>query len=124
MRRFVILHHETDAGSHYDLMLEVGDVLKTWSLAELPQADQEVTCKSLPDHRLAYLDYDGPISGGRGAVTRWDYGTYDRVESTATDWTVELCGHRLAGCATLTPRAPAGADASTLTFRYVPRPVP
>ncbi len=121
MPRFVILQHETDAGSHYDLMLEVGGVLKTWSLSEPPEADREVACKSLPDHRLAYLDYEGPISGGRGSVTRWDQGTYQREEPTATEWVVELFGDRLVGRATLAPHAPAGDDVSMWSFCYVPR---
>ena len=37
----------------------------------------EMDAEVLPDHRLAYLDYEGPISGDRGSVTRWDRGTYD-----------------------------------------------
>ena len=89
MPRFVILQHETDAGSHYDLMLEVGGVLKTWSLSEPPEADREVACKSLPDHRLAYLDYEGPISGGRGSVTRLGSG---HVSEGRTDRDGVGCG--------------------------------
>jgi hypothetical protein len=122
MPRFVILHHETDAGSHYDLMFEVGDVLKTWSLAERPEANRELACKSLPDHRLAYLDYEGPISGGRGSVMRWDQGTYQREEPTAAVWSVELIGDRLRGRAMLSPRGPISEDTATCAFCYVPWP--
>jgi hypothetical protein len=121
MPRFVILQHETDAGSHYDLMLEVGGVLKTWSLSEPPEADREVACRSLPDHRLAYLDYEGPISGGRGSVKRWDQGTYQREEPIAAEWVVELFGDRMVGRATLTLHTAAGDDASMWSFCYVPR---
>ena len=50
-------------------------MLKTWACREPPQAGVEIPCEALADHRLAYLDYEGPISGGRGSVTRWDRGT-------------------------------------------------
>ena len=40
MPRFVLLHHECPPGyvkpSHWDFMLEFGDVLWTWELRELP----------------------------------------------------------------------------------------
>ena len=52
-------------------MLEAGDVLKTWALPQPPQPGVEMECTALADHRLAYLDYEGPLSGNRGAVTRW-----------------------------------------------------
>ena len=29
------------------------------------------------DHRRLYLDYEGPVSGNRGQVTRHDGGTFD-----------------------------------------------
>ncbi len=122
MPRFVVLHHQTDAGSHYDLMFEAGDILKTWSLTEQPQSNRELRCTSLPDHRLAYLEYEGPISGGQGFVTRWDQGTYQRQEPMGSDWVVELHGERLAGKATLAPPARQSEKALIWTFCYLPRP--
>ena len=83
MPRFVVLRHDSPEGMHYNLMLEVGGVLRTWSLPEPPVAGVELECRLLADHRLAYLDYKGPISGGRGTVTRWDRGTYE-ISSKAT----------------------------------------
>ena len=65
---------------HYDLMLEVG-VLRTWS--EPPVAGVELECRLLADHRLPYLDYEGPISGGRGTVTPWTAG-HTKFSSKAT----------------------------------------
>ena len=72
-------------------------MLKTWALPQLPEPGLEIPCDALADHRPLYLDYEGPISGGRGTVARWDHGTY-RVELWRDDEIiVELAGAKLAG---------------------------
>ena len=101
MPRFVILRHDSPRGVHYDLMLEEGDVLKTWALPQSPEVGAEILCDALPDHRLAYLDYEGPIAGGRGSVTRWDRGTCRIIEQSDTQWIVEFHGEKLVGRVTL-----------------------
>ena len=101
MPRFVILRHDSPRGVHYDLMVEVGDVLKTWAMPQPPKAAVEMTCDALPDHRLAYLDYEGPIAGERGSVTRWDRGTCRIIEQSDTQWVVEFHGEKLVGPVTL-----------------------
>ena len=73
MPRFVVLEHVRPEDRHWDLMLESGDALATWALKHSPDSAQPIAAEQLPDHRLAYLDYEGPISGGRGAVTRSPY---------------------------------------------------
>jgi hypothetical protein len=81
MPRFVVLRHVTPPGhdrpTHGDFMLECGGALRTWALAEPPSPGRTIAAEELPDHRLAYLDYEGEVSGGRGSVTRWDAGTYE-----------------------------------------------
>ena len=72
--RFVVLEHDHPT-LHWDLMLEVDGVLKTWRLASPPTIGV-ISAQPIADHRIAYLDYEGPISGGRGTVHRWDRGTY------------------------------------------------
>jgi hypothetical protein len=76
-------------------------VLRTWRLAELPAVGARVTAELLGDHRLAYLDYEGPVSGGRGSVSRWDGGTYEVSEDGALmsgdRVTAHLHGQRLCG---------------------------
>ena len=76
MPRYVILEHD-HPHRHWDLMLESGDVLRTWRLAEPPQPGRAVAAEPIGDHRRAYLDYEGPIRGNRGRVKRWDGGSCD-----------------------------------------------
>jgi hypothetical protein len=101
MPRFVILRHQGPRGEHFDFMLEAGGVLKTWALPRAPQVGVEMDCEALPDHRLAYLDYEGPISGDRGSVSRWDCGTYSTERQNDREWAVALAGERLVGQVTL-----------------------
>lgn len=79
-QRFVVLLHEvpekSDRATHYDLMLEMGDVLWTWAIEELPKAGLILSALRLNDHRKDYLDYEGEISGNRGRVTRMMSGTF------------------------------------------------
>ncbi len=113
--QYVILHHKMDGGEHWDLMLERGEVLLTWQLLREPVAPVSSRCDSqaenpshtrshLPiparrigDHRKAYLDYEGPISGGRGHVRRVDAGTVEFEQLTASRCVVDLHGDRLRG---------------------------
>lgn len=99
MARFVLLLHDCPnqkpRPTHCDLMLETGDALATWALATLPSdwqtslRDSQLTfalnnfvdAERLPDHRLAYLDYEGPVSNGRGSVRRLDAGTYSTANN-------------------------------------------
>jgi hypothetical protein len=101
MQRYVILQHDTAEGQHFDFMLEMGGALKTWSLSQPPLKGVEMDAEALPDHRLAYLDYEGPISGGRGTVTRWDRGTYEVECQSDSKLIVRLSGEKLVGRASL-----------------------
>ncbi len=112
MPRFVVLRHECPPGHprglHWDFMLEAGQTLKTWSLPQPPgelanetDVDPPMQIEALADHRLAYLDYEGPISGNRGRVSRFDRGEYEVIHRDGDAWIVELRGQRLRGRATL-----------------------
>lgn len=91
MPRYVILKHitppESERGTHYDLMLEQDGKLLTWAIPEPPRAGLRTSVTKLPDHRLDYLDYEGPISGDRGEVRRVDIGEYlvNQLDHTAVD---------------------------------------
>jgi len=96
--RFVILAHDWPT-PHWDLLLEAGPVLKAWRLLADPTGGATVAAWPNYDHRLLYLDYEGPLSGERGSVTRWDAGTYDG--ELHDEWTVTLMGTRVAGIASM-----------------------
>ena len=108
MPRFAILRHDAPSGVHYDLLLESGDVLRTWSLPEPPEAAPRQIATALPDHRLLYLHYEGEISGGRGTVTRYDQGEYEIHSEEPTRLVAELRGGRLAGQIVLERIEPEG----------------
>jgi hypothetical protein len=105
MPRYVILQHETPSPErglvHWDFMLERDGILRTWALAEQPRLQREIAADELPDHRLAYLDYEGPISGDRGAVTRWDAGEYQLGIEFADELQISLKGQKLSGAVLL-----------------------
>jgi len=104
MPRFVVLCHEpgsnSSAARHWDFMLEQGGQLRTWALTAEPVAGATsvtIPARQLADHRLAYLDYEGEISGGRGSVSRWDSGTFEGVSEDDLEVIVTLSGARLRG---------------------------
>lgn len=101
MPHFVILYHQTPPGydkpSHFDLMLEDGDVLKTFTLWEFPSVEEVACCEPDFDHRIAYLDYEGPVSRNRGEVTQADAGTFTWIMRESDRLVVELAGKRLQG---------------------------
>jgi DNA polymerase Ligase (LigD) len=97
MPRFVILTHDWPF-PHYDLMLESGKVLCTWRLTSLPaHGAPPVAAEPLGDHRNAYLDYEGPVSGGRGEVRRWDAGDFEWEHGADEKIVIRLRGVRLTG---------------------------
>jgi len=79
--RYVIQHHSGHGADHCDLMLQRGDVLWTWQLDEplSPQAGA-MPARRIGDHRLAHLDYEGPISRGRGQCRIVDRGRLSWLE--------------------------------------------
>jgi hypothetical protein len=94
--RFVVLEHDWPT-PHWDFLLENGDVLRAWRLLAEPAAGADVPAEPNFTHRLLYLDYEGPLSGDRGSVRRWDAGTFAWVEDGAERVVVELHGGRLIG---------------------------
>ena|SRR5438270_9422538 len=101
MGRYVILRHECPPefkpSVHWDLMLEAGNALRTWALAVEPAPGISIAADQLPDHRLEYLDYEGPVSGNRGTVIRWDTGWFELLSESTAELTVRLMGNRLVG---------------------------
>jgi hypothetical protein len=116
MPRFVLLEHRWN-GVHWDLMFERGDVLATWAIDEPIVAGRAVPARALADHRRAYLDYEGEVSGGRGRVRRVDWGTYRVVSWSAGLVRVELKGTQLVGELELRLAGRESLDAPRWTLR-------
>jgi hypothetical protein len=94
--RFVLLEHDWPR-RHWDLMLEAGGVLRTWRLAEPPTPGKDIQAEPIADHRNAYLDYEGPVSGNRGTVTRCDQGEFAWHRNDEAGVIVLLAGSIYAG---------------------------
>jgi hypothetical protein len=73
---YVILHHTGVADPHFDIMIEraPGEPLRTWRSPRWP-ITEPTALEELPDHRQAYLTYQGPVSQNRGQVRRAAGGT-------------------------------------------------
>ena len=119
MRRFVLHRHSGCRPVHWDLMLETGDALATWRITADPLAISPggpIEAIRIHDHRKAYLDYAGAISGDRGRVEPQDSGQFSVTSDDDDLWTFELSGARLHGRFEL--RRIAGDDAGW-TLRQV-----
>lgn len=73
--RVVLLRHDLpDGSSHFDWLLEPREGLPLIAFRVAHRLDlvtpAEFSAQRIPDHRREYLDYQGPVSGGRGTVSR------------------------------------------------------
>lgn len=98
MPRFVVLSHDWPM-PHWDLLFEAGPILRAWRLLTEPGPGLNVPAEPNADHRLCYLDYEGPVFGNRGTVYRWDCGTFSGDVGRPDGWVVVLAGSRLRGIA-------------------------
>jgi hypothetical protein len=116
MPRFVLLEHVWN-GVHWDLMLEHGEILRTWAIDAPVVAGQDLPARALPDHRRLYLDYEGEISGNRGHVRKIDTGTYRATEWSADCVRVQLAGSQLVGEVELRESESASGRPASWIFR-------
>jgi DNA polymerase Ligase (LigD) len=96
MPRFAVVEHDHPT-THWDLFLEDGPELRTWRLYGLPGPNELVRAAPVGPHRLVYLDYEGPVSGGRGNVRRFDAGTFEWIVDEPGRVVVCLAGQILSG---------------------------
>lgn len=105
MPQFVLLIHDHPF-VHWDVLVEHGEVLRSWRLLESParwlvQAAVTLSAEAMGDHRRMYLDYEGPVSRERGRVARWDHGQAEWLVESETLVRLRLNGSRLVGELTL-----------------------
>jgi len=81
------------------LMLEHGEVLLTWQLLANPVGAGTLPIPATPiaDHRKAYLEYEGPLSGDRGEVQRVAVGAVEITDLCASRCEFRLTSARIEG---------------------------
>ena len=104
--RFVVQQHDATT-LHFDLRIQVGDVLRSWAVPKGPSLDPAVRRLAVPveDHTLAAGDFEGVHEGqarGSGAVIIWDEGPAEIVRDEPGHMSVVLQGSKLSGGFALT----------------------
>ena len=99
--RFVVQLHDATT-LHFDLRLQIGDVLRSWAVPRGPSLDPAVRRLAVPveDHSLAAGEFEGVHEGharGSGAVIIWDEGTIDVLRDEPDHLSFELHGEKLVG---------------------------
>ncbi len=89
MPRFTISRHDHPE-LHWDLFLEDGAELLTWRLSKPPNFPETISATTLPNHRLVYLDYAGPVSGDRGTVTPLMTGQFEWLSGDRNSKTIRV----------------------------------
>ena len=107
-RGFVVQQHDA-RNMHWDLRLEVGDVLVSWAVPRGPSLDpaQKRMAVQTEDHPMEYADFEGVIPAGNygaGAMIVWDRGVYRTVDGVGPAESLEagkfdlfMEGHKLRG---------------------------
>jgi DNA ligase D len=107
-----MIHKHDATRLHYDLRLQIGDVLKSWAVPKGPSLDpkEKRLAVEVENHPLEYGEFEGVIPEGQygaGGTLIWDYGTWapmGDIEESLKKGTLKfrLAGEKLHGGWTLT----------------------
>ena len=104
--RFVVQLHDATT-LHFDLRLQVGEVLRSWAVPKGPSLDPAVRRLAVPveDHSMSAGEFEGVHEvhrRGSGAVIIWDEGTAEIVRDEPGHLSFILSGRKLSGGFALT----------------------
>lgn len=101
-KRIFVVHKHFARNLHWDLRLEMDDVLKSWAVPKEPSMDPKLRRLAIQveDHELSYADFEGEIPKGQygaGIVRIWDNGNYELIDRKDYKLIIELHGKKLKG---------------------------
>jgi DNA ligase D-like protein (predicted 3'-phosphoesterase) len=104
--RFVVQLHDATT-LHFDLRIQVGEVLRSWAVPKGPSLDPAVRRLAVPveDHDLPAGEFEGVHDGqlrGSGVVIIWDEGPAEITRDEPGHLAFTLHGSKLAGGFALT----------------------
>ncbi len=104
-----VVHEHHARRLHFDLRLEMGDVLKSWAVPKGPSMNpaEKRLAVMVDDHDLDYAGFEGRIpegTYGAGEVFIWDNGNYELKSGDVGSGKLEvvLRGKKLKGTFVLT----------------------
>jgi DNA ligase D-like protein (predicted 3'-phosphoesterase) len=104
-----VVQHESAGSDHYDLCLEIGGALRSWTIPK----DMRLARRAA-DYPLEYATRKGDVSD---SGTYANATPYDMIECLERGYlSFHLCGERLRGCYSLT-RIREGAEETWLLMR-------
>jgi len=87
---------------HYDLRLEIKDILKSWAIPKKPPVKKGVKRLAIQteNHSIDYADFEDVSSEepyGTDSVEIWDKGTYETYENKKDKILIHINGKKLVG---------------------------
>ncbi|MFY3740515.1 MAG: DNA ligase D-like protein (predicted 3'-phosphoesterase) [Candidatus Nitrosomirales archaeon] len=100
-RPVYVIHEHHAKRLHWDLRLEMDNVLKSWALPKgAPLEGERRLAVQVEDHPLEYAAFEGTIPEGNygaGEVMIWDNGTFDIESRKEKKIIVNIHGKKLKG---------------------------
>jgi len=100
--KIFVVHEHNATHLHYDLRLEIGGVLRSWTIPKEPPEKEGIKRLAIrtEDHPLEYADFEGILpegSYGAGTVRIWDKGEFNVEIEKDSELLIELKGKKLIG---------------------------